>query len=193
VTDERAHIHHQLQESIALAEALADNHTTIMLAIAEALTGVLRGGGCIYLCGNGGSAADAQHVAGELVGRFLRQRRALAAVALTTDTSILTSIGNDVEFAQIFARQVDALVTDADALVGISTSGRSPNILYAVEAARAKGALTVGFTGSPGLPLAGKVDLCLQIPSSHTARIQEAHILTWHIICDYIERAFLPA
>jgi D-sedoheptulose 7-phosphate isomerase len=162
----------------------------MIVEIADLLTDVLHAGGTIYLCGNGGSAADAQHVAAELVGRFLRERRPLPGVALSTNTSILTAVGNDYGFDQVFARQVQAQVSEHDVVVGISTSGSSKNILLALDVARAQGAQTVGFTGSPGEPLASRSGLCLCVPSSDTARIQEAHILAWHILCDLVEQSF---
>jgi D-sedoheptulose 7-phosphate isomerase len=165
----------------------------LLAQISERLTQVLETGGTIYLCGNGGSAADAQHIAAELVGRYLRERQPLPAVALTTNTSILTAIGNDYDFTQVFARQVRAMVTSRDAVVGISTSGKSPNVLEALRAAREIGALTVGFTGMSGQPMVSQSDLCLCVPSTETPRIQEAHILAWHIICDLIERSFSNA
>ena len=163
------------------------------MKIAEIFTDVLHQGGTIYLCGNGGSAADAQHVAAEFVGRFLRERRPLPAIALTTNTSILTAIGNDYDFSQVFARQVRAQVTMKDVVAGITTSGKSPNVLLAVKAAREAGAKAVGFTGEPGEPLGSLCDVCLKVPSSSTPRIQEAHILSWHVICDLVERHFADA
>ncbi len=165
----------------------------VLAGISAALLQVLQSGGTIYLCGNGGSAADAQHVAAEFVGRFLRERRPLPAVALTTNTSILTAIGNDYDYSQVFSRQVRAQVTERDAVVGISTSGKSANVLEALRAAREAKAITIGFTGKPGEPLAGECDLCLCVPSKQTPRIQEAHILAWHIVCDLVERSFSNA
>lgn len=157
--------------------------------IAETLRNCLRNGGTIYLCGNGGSAADCQHVAGEFVGRFLRERRPWPAVALTTDTSILTAVGNDYGFEQVFARQVRALARPGDVVAGISTSGKSPNVLLAIEAAKTIGAATIAFTGAPGGPLAELTDVAFRAPSSHTPRIQEMHLLAWHLLCDRVEEA----
>ncbi len=185
-------IRQQIQESIAVKERMAEEQGPVLAEIAQCLLCVLRGGGTVYLCGNGGSAADAQHVAAEFVGRFLRERQPLPAVALTVNTSILTAIGNDYHFDQVFERQVKAQATARDAVVGISTSGKSPNVLRALDAARAAGARTVGFTGLPGQPLAAHCDLCLCVPSAQTPRIQEAHILAWHIVCDLIERDYAP-
>lgn len=183
-------VQQQIQESIAVKLKMAEDQAGLLVQISERLTSVLKSGGTVYFCGNGGSAADAQHVAAELVGRYMRERRALPAVALTTNASIVTAIGNDYGFSQVFARQVRALVTPQDALVGISTSGKSPNVLEALRAARAIGAVTIGFTGTPGEPMGSETDLCLRVPSAQTSRIQEAHILAWHIICDLIEQAF---
>jgi D-sedoheptulose 7-phosphate isomerase len=178
-----------VRESNRVKERMAQEHAGTITRVADVLTEVLRGGGTIYFCGNGGSAADAQHIAAEFVGRFLRERRPLPAVALTTNTSILTAIGNDYHFDQVFSRQVSALVTPRDAVVGISTSGKSPNVIAALSAARALGAKTVGFTGEPGEPLGAHCDVCLKVPSTQTPRIQEAHILAWHIVCDIVEQA----
>jgi D-sedoheptulose 7-phosphate isomerase len=175
------------RESVRVKEALLDQQSTIILRIAEKLVTVLQQGGTIYLCGNGGSAADAQHIAAELVGRFARERQAWPSVALSTNTSILTAIGNDYGFEQVFARQVEALVQDRDALVGISTSGNSSNVLKAMGVARRRQALLIGCTGQEGGRLKDVVDLCIQVPSASTPRIQEAHILVWHIICEIIE------
>jgi D-sedoheptulose 7-phosphate isomerase len=170
-----------LQELEALAPLIG--------TIAERLIDVLRGGGKVMFCGNGGSAADSQHLAAELEGRFLIDRRPFAAVALTTNTSTLTAIGNDFGFDAVFERQVRGLGTARDALVAISTSGNSANVLRALKAAREMGMLTVGFTGSAGGQMAPLCDLCLRIPSPSTPRIQEMHILAGHIICDIAERA----
>jgi D-sedoheptulose 7-phosphate isomerase len=165
----------------------------VLVAIAGRLTACLRAGGTIYLCGNGGSAADAQHVAAEFVGRFMRERRPLPAVALTCNTSILTAIGNDYDFSQVFARQVRAHVTPRDCVVGISTSGKSANVLEALRAARAAGACTIGFTGNAGHDLATLCDACLLAPSTSTPRIQEAHLLAWHLVCDVVEQRVAAA
>ena len=149
----------------------------------------LAGGGRLFWAGNGGSAADCQHLAAELVGRFGRERRGLASIALTTDTSILTSVGNDLGFERIFARQVEALCRPQDLLIGLSTSGNSRNVLAAVEVAAGIGCLRAGLAGGTGGQLAAATDLCLVVPSSNTARIQEAHILIGHMLCDLIETA----
>lgn len=150
----------------------------------------IRSGGCVYICGNGGSAADAQHVAAELVGRFVRERRGLPAVALTTDTSALTSIGNDYGFESIFSRQVEALVKEGDLLWAFSTSGTSKNILAAAELAKAKGAAVLAFTGKKASPLEGLASVCICV-QGRTAAVQEIHQVAYHIICDMVESAFV--
>ncbi len=155
--------------------------------IAKGLADCIRRGGKILWMGNGGSAADCQHMAAELVGRFSRERQAIASIALTTDTSILTALGNDYGFDTVFARQIEALCQPGDVVVGISTSGNSMNVIHGIRKARQIGALTVGFTGRDGGKLAGEVELCLSAPSSDTPRIQESHTLMAHIICDWIE------
>lgn len=156
-------------------------------AVAGALVKALAGGGRIYVCGNGGSAADAQHFAAELTGRFRRERRPLPAVALTTDSSALTCIGNDYAFDEVFARQVVALARPGDLLLGISTSGNSGNVLRALAEAKRAGAVTVALTGGSGGKVADQADLCLVVPSAMTARIQEMHILIIHMLCERID------
>jgi len=167
-----------------------------LIAAIEAVTRraveTLRAGRTILLAGNGGSAADAQHIAAELVGRFAYDRPGLAAIALTTDTSALTAIANDHGFDRIFARQVEAIGRRGDLLIGISTSGRSPNILAALQTARAAGLLTVGLTGQHPGPMAPWCDHVLAMPSPDTPRVQEAHILVGHIICGLIEQLLHP-
>lgn len=147
----------------------------------------LAAGGRIFWIGNGGSAADCQHLAAELVGRYQRERGGLASIALTTDSSILTSLGNDFGFEAIFARQVEALCHPGDLLVALSTSGNSANVLAALAPAAALGVYRVGLTGGSGGRLKDETDLCLVVPSDNTARIQEAHILIGHLICDLVE------
>jgi D-sedoheptulose 7-phosphate isomerase len=150
---------------------------------------VLVAGGKVLWCGNGGSAADAQHLAAEFVGRFQRERRGLASIALTTDSSVLTSIANDYGFNAIFRRQVEALGRPGDALVGISTSGNSANVCAALEEARALGLYTVALTGGSGGRMAEFADALLCVPSKVTARVQEAHIFCGHVLCDLVETA----
>jgi len=142
----------------------------------------------VILFGNGGSAADAQHVAGELVNKFQLEREALPAIALTTDSSVLTSIANDYDYSRVFAHQVEAWAKEGDVVIGISTSGNSANVIEAVKVAREKGAKTVGFTGRGGGKLAKLVDFVVGVPSDETPRIQESHITIFHIICYLVER-----
>lgn len=143
-------------------------------------------GGKLLIMGNGGSAADAQHIAAEFIGRFQRERAALPALALTTDTSILTSVGNDYGFEHIFARQVEGLAGRDDVVFGLSTSGSSRNVVLAIEAAKSRGCATIAMTGEPGR-LAGLVDLHIGIPGLPTARVQEAHILAGHLLCELLD------
>jgi len=161
----------------------------VVVRMAEMIVHTFEAGGTLYLCGNGGSAADAQHVAGEFVGRFQTERRALPAVALSTDTSVLTCLANDYDYETVFARQVEALVQPGDILWAFSTSGASPNVLKAVEVARDRGAHTVAFTGRTDSPLEDRADLCLCADAPRTARSQEIHQLAYHIICDLVERS----
>ena len=158
--------------------------------IAECLVECFRKGNKVMVCGNGGSAADSQHVAAEFVNRFRLDRAALPAIALTVDTSILTAIGNDSSYEFTFSRQVEALGKPGDILAAISTSGGSPNILKALEVARERGIKTVGFTGEKGRQrMAPKCDLCLVVPSADTPRVQEVHEFVWHVICGMVEQA----
>lgn len=160
--------------------------------VASACVDALRRGNKIVFAGNGGSAADAQHLAGELVSRFNYDRPGLAAFALTTDTSVLTAIGNDYGYEHLFARQIEAVGRSGDVFFAISTSGRSPNILEALQAARAKGLVTVGLTGRSGGRMPGLCDHCLRVPSDTTPRIQEGHIAIGHTICCVIEQQMFP-
>ena len=164
-----------------------------VLAAVDVLLEALRSGRTVMACGNGGSAADAQHFAAELTGRFARERRAWPALALTTDTSALTAIGNDYGFDRVFARQVEAHGRQGDVLVAMSTSGDSPNVLAAVEAARARGVRTIGLTGTDGGALGRVVDVHLNVPSPTTARIQEVHITLLHVLCDLVEQELVDA
>lgn len=181
-------ISHAIRMHLQAAAAL-EADTTAIKAIATALSGTALSGGKILICGNGGSAADSQHIAGEFVGRFKKERRAIAAVALSTDTSILTCIGNDYGFESVFSRQVEALGRRGDALIAISTSGSSPNVLAAVKKARETGMLTVGFLGQKGGTILEYCDLAFQAPAADTPRVQEMHILAAHIICELVEDA----
>lgn len=158
-------------------------------ACAEMLVTQLSQGHKILLLGNGGSAADAQHFAAELVGRFRRERRALPAIALTTDTSALTAIGNDYGFEAVFSRQVEALASPGDVVIGLSTSGNSPNVLAALRAGKELGCRTVGLLGRDGGTIAGEVELALVVSSAVTSHVQEAHITIIHLLCELVERA----
>jgi D-sedoheptulose 7-phosphate isomerase len=162
-------------------------------AAASAWIDALSRGGKVLFCGNGGSAADAQHLAGELVSRFHYDRPAMAGIALTVDTSVLTAIGNDYGFDRVFARQVEALGAVGDVLVGISTSGRSPNVLRALEAARARDITTVGLTGRDGGPMAALCDIELRVPSDSTPLVQQGHMVIGHLLCAMAEAAIHPA
>ena len=157
--------------------------------IADVITGALRAGRKLLISGNGGSAADAQHIAAEIMGRYKQERPAYAAIALTTDTSALTAIGNDYGFEQVFARQVEGLGRPGDVLLALSTSGRSPNILAALNVARQRGLITIGFTGTKGTGMAASCDHLLVAPSDDTAIIQQIHMTLAHGICDMVERA----
>jgi D-sedoheptulose 7-phosphate isomerase len=184
-TDE---IRRQLAESARVKQAFSAELVERIGAFAEKAVAALRGGGKIVFFGNGGSAADAQHLAAELVVRLRADRPGLAALSLTTNPSVLTAAGNDYGFERIFARQIESLVSDRDVLVGLSTSGASPNVLLGMDAGAARGAFRVGFSGESGGPLAEKVELLLNVPSSDAQRIQEAHITVGHIACSIIER-----
>jgi D-sedoheptulose 7-phosphate isomerase len=184
-----AAIRELFQESIRAKETFLVEHADDLCRAVELVADALGRDGKVLLFGNGGSAADAQHLAAELVGRFRRERRALAAIALTTDTSALTAIANDYGYDQVFARQVQALGRAGDVAVAISTSGRSPSVLKAVEACRSLGIRTVGLTGGDGGPLAGIVDVSLRVSASTlSARIQETHILIGHVLCELVDR-----
>ena len=159
---------------------------------ADLVIAALRADGKVLLLGNGGSAADAQHIAAELSGRYTRERPGLAALALTTDTSALTAISNDYGFERVFERQVEALARAGDVVIAISTSGNSPNVLCAVQKARDMGCTVIGWAGRDGGRLAGSCDLPIVVPLDDTARIQEMHILVGHVICDLVEEAMAP-
>ena len=164
----------------------ADCVDSVIAAAREIIT-VIKQGGTIYICGNGGSAADAQHIAGELIGRFRRERKGFPAVALTTDTSVITSVGNDYGFEDIFTRQVEALVEPRDLLWAFSTSGTSKNIVAAAQLAKEKGAAVLAFTGKSNTPLEEISDLCVCIDAPTTSSAQEIHQLAYHTICDLVE------
>jgi D-sedoheptulose 7-phosphate isomerase len=171
----------------AHGRALRENQATLPAA-AAALAAALGAGRKVLVCGNGGSAADSQHFAAELVGRFVRERRPWPALALSTDTSVLTAVGNDYGFDEVFARQVEAHGQAGDVLVGISTSGGSTNVIRAVETARARGLVTIGLTGRDGGALGRLADHHLNASSSSTARVQEVHITLLHVLCELVEQ-----
>ena len=179
-----------VQDAIELKQSFFQAEADHILAQAADMAERLKRGCRILVCGNGGSAADAQHFAAELSGRYVKERRALAGIALTVDTSALTAIGNDYGFEQVFSRQVEALGRPGDLLVGISTSGNSPNIIKAVEAAQALGLRTLALVGRDGGRLKALADDALVVPSAVTARIQEIHMMTYHFWCEALDTYF---
>jgi D-sedoheptulose 7-phosphate isomerase len=184
----RDHAVTRLRELARLADLAADTLPDDIAGAAVLVRSVLAGGGTLFFCGNGGSAADAQHIATEYVVRYMRNRRALAAVALTTDTSLLTAAANDLGFDQVFARQVEALVKRDDLLVIHSTSGNSPNVVKAAAAARAKGAKVLVLSAGDGGALRPLADLSIIVPTDRTDRAQEIHLAIQHVICELAER-----
>jgi len=166
---------------------LQENNLTEIEKCGKYCCQALADGHTIFFMGNGGSAADSQHLAAEFVGRFQKERKGLPAVALTTDTSILTAVGNDYGFERVFSRQVEALVRVGDVVVGLSTSGNSPNVVKALEVAKEIGAVTIGMTGKSGGKMADICDLCIKVPADITARIQETHIFIGHIVCELVD------
>ncbi len=177
----------ELEESSNIKRMMAQNLSDIIADAAQIILNAYKAGGKVLLIGNGGSAADAQHIAAELVGRFKLERIGLPAIALTTNTSILTALANDYGYDTVFSRQLEALANDKDVLIAITTSGISPNILEAVETAHSKGVFVIGLTGEAGGKLKDMADLTIMVPSDNTARIQEAHITIGHIICHLVE------
>lgn len=184
--DEEKFFDHALTEHQEVIRNLTGQRD-VLLRIAEEMTRVISSGKKILWCGNGGSAADSQHMAAEFVGRFRRERRGLPSIALTTDTSILTSIANDYGYEEVFRRQVEAHCVKGDLLVGISTSGTSRNVCAALRTGKELGAFTVAFTGGNGGEVSTIADETLRVPSQNTARIQEGHILCGHILCDWVD------
>lgn len=182
-------IRRSISETVDVLDRVARETAPIVEEVAEALVAAVRAGAKILICGNGGSAADSQHVATELGVRFLRDRKPIPAIALTVDTSVLTAAANDLGFEQVFARQVEALGRPGDVLLAISTSGTSRNVVRAVEKAREIGLVTVALTGEAGGDLADLADHCLRAPSGHTPRIQEAHLVIEHLLCEALEEA----
>ena len=181
-------IANRLEESIIVKRVIIRTKINEIESIVNLIVGAYKSGGKVVLFGNGGSAADAQHIACELVGQFALKRRALPAIALTTNTSILTAVANDYGYDTVFSRQVEALVDEKDVVIGISTSGESLNVIEGIEVANKIGAKTIGLTGGKGGRLATVAGLALVVPSDSTPRIQEAHITIGHIICELVEK-----
>jgi D-sedoheptulose 7-phosphate isomerase len=183
-----------LTDSAAAGAAFAADprSAATLTSMADSITASLHAGGKLLVAGNGGSAGDAQHIAGEFISRMNYDRPALAAIALTTDSSVLTAIGNDYGYEHVFERQVLGLGRAGDVFLGISTSGRSPNVIRALDAARAQGMRTLGFTGAEGGPMAERCDLLLCAPSPATPLIQQIHIIAAHVLCSLVERAMFP-
>ena len=179
-----------LYESAEVKKAVADTLADKILEAIKMTRASFQNGGKLLLMGNGGSASDAQHIAAEFIGRYKKERRPVAAIALTTDTSILTCVGNDYGFDSVFSRQVEGLAKKEDVIIAISTSGNSENVIRGVEKAREIGTQTIGLLGNQGGKLKDKVDLAIVVPSSNTARIQEAHITIGHIICEILDEEF---
>ena len=178
----------RLEESAQIKRAIAKSKIREIERMVDFIIASYRTGGKVVLFGNGGSAADAQHIASELMGRFMLNRQALPAIVLTTNTSTLTAVANDYGYDAVFSRQVEALVNEGDVAIGISTSGNSPNVIEAMKMAKTKGAKTIGLTGGNGGKLAEVADLVLIVPSDSTPRIQEAHITIGHIVCELVEK-----
>ncbi len=191
--DSRSFLAEQFAEHQRTLDATREAVAESFAALVEACSRALASGGKILFFGNGGSAADAQHLAAELVVRYRANGRALAAIALTTDTSTLTACSNDITFDDIFARQVEALMKPEDVAIGISTSGNSPNVLKALDAARALGGTAAGLAGRDGGRMVGLADPLVVVPSTVTARIQEMHILLGHALCDLLEQRHRPS
>jgi len=181
------HIVRIFKESSQLKEVFVNENLSRIVRVVEAVTGALKAGNKILLFGNGGSAADAQHIAGEFVNRFIIERPPLPAISLSTDTSIITSIGNDYDFSEIFSKQIRAIGQTGDVAWGISTSGKSPNIIKALETAKKMGLVTIGFTGRDGGDIARMVDYSLNVSSNSTPRVQEVHITVAHVICEMVD------
>jgi D-sedoheptulose 7-phosphate isomerase len=177
-----------INESTRLKDLMLKVCRKELIKISQIVVSALKNGRRVYIFGNGGSAADAQHIAGELQGRLFLKRKPLPVVALTTNTSSLTAIGNDYGFRYVFERQINGVIDKGDVAIAISTSGMSENVLLAIKTARKSGAITIGFSGKTGGKLAKLVDVCLKIPSKNVARIQECHVLAGHIICEAVER-----
>ncbi len=181
-------INRELAESIEVKKAVAGQLTENILDAANKVIASYHASGKVLLIGNGGSAADAQHIATELVGRFQTERKALPAIALTTDSSVLTALANDYGYDTVFSRQLEALGKAGDVLIAITTSGISPNIVKAIETARSIGITVIALTGEGGGNVSNKADISIEVPSANTQRVQEAHITIGHIICHLVEK-----
>jgi len=186
---DESRVHEIARQSLDLKQRFFALNAALLVSVGRRLAAALQAGGKLLIFGNGGSAADAQHFAGELVGRYLKSRRGLPALALTTDPSIITAVGNDLGFEHVFERQVEAHGRPGDVAIGISTSGRSPNVLAALARARQLGLTTVGLTGNGGGPLRELADHLIDVPSADTPRIQEVHGMVVHILCEAIEES----
>ncbi len=178
----------ELEESANIKTMMAQSLAGTIVSAAQMILKAYQTGGKVLLIGNGGSAADAQHIAAELVGRFKLERRSLPAIALTTNTAILTAVANDYGYDTVFSRQLEALANEGDVLIAITTSGASANILKAIDTARSQGVLVIALTGEKGKQLRGTTELTITVPSDNTQRIQEAHITIGHIICHLVEQ-----
>ena len=181
-----------IDEQINNLIMLKDNgYDDKVIEISEVIVQSMKNGGKLMICGNGGSAADSQHIAAEIIGRFVKERKAFPAIALTTDSSILTCMGNDYDFDDIFSRQVEGLGKSGDVLIGISTSGNSKNVVKAVEKAKELGIITVGLLGKDGGKLKELCDYNITFPYKETARVQEHHLMTYHLICEFVEEKMM--
>lgn len=193
-TKVRTYLDQQIDSAKAVQSAFFEASSETLMQTALRIAECLKSGGKLLICGNGGSASDAQHFAGEMIGRFLKERKALAAIALNTDTSVMTAVGNDYGYDQVFQRQVDGLGKPEDLLVAISTSGNSPNVLQAVAAAKKIGMGTIALTGKDGGKLGGQVDLHLNVAKGTTSpRIQETHIMIIHLLVDLVDEFYLTS
>ncbi len=186
-TDTLTLLTRSLKDHLEATQRLLDTNLELIMQAGELIRQTLHSGNKILICGNGGSAADAQHIAAELVGRYEKERRAWPAIALTTDTSALTALSNDYGFEEVFARQVQALARENDLLIALSTSGRSPNVIRAAEKARELGCKTIALTGADGGPLSSVCDLVLSVPAGRTSRVQELHITIGHLWCEMVD------
>jgi D-sedoheptulose 7-phosphate isomerase len=194
MSEARDLVEERIAEAGAVARRMLEGELPAQIAaVAEALVDAYRQGGKAVFLGNGGSAADAEHLAGEFVGRYLRERRSLPAIALAGNPSTVTAIANDYGYAEVFSRQLEGLARSGDVVVALSTSGRSENVLRAVDRAASLGVMAVGMTGADGGPLAERCDHCLCVPAEEVPRIQEAHVLIGHTLCEFVERELFAA